>query len=257
MIVANFIVDYVSFVQTLVIVRIASKADSKKSLIILLFTDILATINIFTLAYAFFLSLGLLLILNPRMETPFVVRVQNVESLNEFRATADRLGIQNVLEYENVKVVRLFAENRGAYTRLSTVYVLSRTAVAEGDIGSPLNAFAQRYSFISGPLVPAIGRAELDYQIQEYQFRGTIRHRLNQTQRWFPWYTYSYLQSDAVQDEFIIVASLDPGFSPLDEVRRRANSHIAGLNDRRDTLAWCADSGLLLKADVACDNPLL
>lgn len=260
MVAANIVVDYLSFTQTLVIIRLINKTDSKKSLIVLLFTDFLASINIFTFAYAFFLVLGVTTLLNFQERTHFLVSLEENKPSPQTTEMMKSLEFSNPERYKSVSVLRVLDAEGKPFSGLATAYILAVKPVEPQQvfplIKSILNtefpASAVSLHQESGTLTPF---DEFPDTKVDYSFKGEIDFDLSPLTYWSQWFSAAYLLTDDVQDNFFAVAGLSPGFQKIDSLRNDANRRASEMSMRDIVASWCPiDQPARDKNDTTCED---
>lgn len=244
MILENVIVDYISFTQTLVIIRLINKTDSKKSLFILLFTDLLASINIFTFAYSFFLVLGVLHILNYEERATFVVSFEETEMKPTIQKMISDLGFPNAGRFKHVSTLRINALVPDGPSDLSEGYILSAEAPKPDEMFPMMKAALQRqFPDSSVDLTQETGTVALYKTFPDlktdYVFKGAMNYLLNATGFFGDWFSVGYLLTDDVQDNFFSVTGLSPGFQKIDRLRYEANERVVDVSLRDFVINWC------------------
>lgn len=260
MIAANIIVDYLSFTQTLVIIRLINKTDSKGSLIVLLFTDFLASINIFTFAYAFFLVVGVTTLLNFHERTHILVSIEESKPSPQISEMMKSLEFSNPERYKSVSVLRVLDAEGKPFSGLATAYILAVKPVGPPQVFPLINsilksefpASAVSLHQESGTLTPY---DEFPDTKVEYSFRGEIEFDLSPLTYWSQWFSAAYLLTDDVQDNFFAVAGLSPGFQKIDSLRNDANRRASELSLRDIVVSWCpSDQTARDKNDTTCED---
>ncbi|WP_202379262.1 hypothetical protein [Mesorhizobium sp. 131-2-5] len=224
MIATNFIVDYVSFTQTLILIRLINRTDSKGSILFIFLTDLLASMSIFKFVYAFFLMIGLLHIYNPRVSSDFLVSVTHSEDGD---GTIDQLKDFNKHNYKNLSIIEIYPVAGGSLPIMSAFYVLSDKILSDAEVLERLELSMRKvFPLDDFVLHKSDGYMSLGdaYQTEfKYQAFGKLRYQAN-TGDPSLWYSVAYLQSDRVQDQFAEVATLIPGFQSVDELRTNVHT---------------------------------
>ncbi|NKM26960.1 DHHC zinc finger domain-containing protein [Rhizobium laguerreae] len=241
---ANFIVDYISFTQTLVIIRLINKTDSRKSLIVLLFTDLLASINIFTFVYSFFLVLGVTYLLNFQERTHFVVSLEENEPSAPLTKMMGELGFSDPDRFKNVSILRVTNASGSDSSSLVDAYIFG-TKAPEAGLVFPLVKTVLQTEFPTsatslaqetGTIMPYKNFPDLKV---DYIFKGAMNIGLNPPTFWSHWFSVAYLLTDDVQDNFFAVTGLSPGFQAIDRLRDDANTRVAEMSPRDVVVNWC------------------
>lgn len=257
---ANFIVDYISFTQTLVIIRLINKTDSRRSLFVLLFTDLLASINIFTFAYAFFLVLGVTFLLNFQERAHFLVRLEESEPSASLTKMMGSLGFSNPDRVKNVSILRVINAAESDSSGLANAYILG-TKPAEPELVFPLMKTVLQTEFPSastslaqepGTITPYKNFPSFKV---DYIFKGAMNIGLSPPTFWSQWFSVAYLLTDDVQDNFFAVTGLSPGFQAIDRLRNDASTRVAEMSLRDIVINWCpSDQTRREKNDTSCPD---
>jgi len=258
MVLANVIVDYISFTQTLVIIRLINKTDSRKSLIVLLFTDLLASINIFTFAYAFFLVLGVTSLLNFQERPQFLVSLEESEPSAALTKMMGTLGFAEPDRFTNVSLLRVTKTSDNGSTDLVEAYMLG-TKPAEAGLVFPLLKTVLQTEFPTSSMNLALETGTIapyknypDIKV-EYVFKGFMDIDLSPPSFWIDWFSFAYLLTDEVQDNFFAVTGLSPGFQAIDLLRNNANTRASEMSLRDLVVNWCpTDQTRRDKNDTSC-----
>lgn len=248
MVAGNFIVDYLSFTQTLVLLRLINRQQSKGSIFIIFFTDLLASINIFTFVYALFLTIAILLIANEQRVAEYVVSIEQ-EDVSDATLSAlaayPRLSGQFRTQYK----VGIYGRNVGERPSIVRALFVSEADLTKAELRDGLR-HALEASFPDGAisLRQEDGQAPIEetgaWAPVDFTMVGSIRYWLNASSNFVWWYSNAYLATDDVQDNFFVVATLSPGFQPLDALRARGNQSVMDVNSRGYVAEWCSDSAL-------------
>jgi hypothetical protein len=242
MVMANIIVDYISFTQTLVIVRLINKTDSKKSLVVLLFTDLLASINIFTFAYAFFLVLGVTSMLNFQERSSFLVSIEESTLTEPLTKMMEQLGSANPDRFKNVSVLQLITANDSA--KLADGYILGTQSAEPASVFPMLKSVLEKeFPDSSTSLMQETGTIA-PHQLfptltVDYVFKGAMNIGLSAPSFLGHWYSVGYLLTDDVQDNFFAVTEFSPGFKEIDRLRAEAGMRDAEMSLRDVVVNWC------------------
>lgn len=242
--VGNIIADYLSFTQSLIILGMIRRGTSKASAIFIFITDLLASINIFTFVYAFFLAFALYNLANYETRASFVVSLEedkpDEQIVEYFRknSTIDKLDTQYTAS--------LYHLGYGSRYANATVRIVGPSGVSIEQLGNAILAFMIKLYPESGPeLSLHSGSVALHgtsvFDEHQVQLRGSVAFWLNAKSGFLPWYSSAYLQSDEVQDNFFEVATLSPGLKTLNYVRDLANSQAVASAKADFIFGWCVN----------------
>lgn len=239
----NIIVDYISFCQTLVIINSIGKSKNRSSLIILLFTDILASINIFTLFYALFLAIGVYYITDFEIKTPIAIKIEEINSDDIPKKLIGIYDYMNTYDMNNFARVSIYKKDQKINKTLSTIYLMSDNKITNENVISSIR-LSIRDKIKEIEMEEKEGKIQIDSLFKKenvtYQISGTMTHRANQPGFFHIWYNFSYLLTDEVQDQFIIVTTLSPGFQPIDSLRRSVHTELLTTEKRLSAPVFCS-----------------
>lgn len=242
---SNFVVDYLSFTQTLVLLRLINRSNSKKSLFVIFFTDLLASINIFTFAYALFLAFGVLYIANKQEVADFIISVDSSDVTDEVSEALETLNLADdsfTTQY-TIRIYERAPENAGSSATAIFVSsdVLTLTDLRRGIEQALQGLFPSHNVSLDTETGQAAPEETSSWRAIDYEMAGTIDYWLNESENFRWWYSSAYLVTDDVQDNFFVVATLSPGFQPLDRLRNAGNRNFLNLSDPNYFATWCAD----------------
>ncbi len=246
MVVSNFFVDYLSFTQTLVLIRLINRGQSKSSVFVVFFTDLLASINIFTFAYAAFLAFGVLYITNGREVAEFVVTVDRGEVTDTVGEFVEKIP-QVKGEFQHQYTIDIYERNEKNAGSTAFVYFVSKDELSDLQLRRGLDqAFQTLFPTDNVTLKSETGQAPAEETASwgpvDYEMVGSIEYWWNEPLAFINWYSSAYLVTDDVQDNFFVVATLSPGFQPLDLLRDSGNQNALYLSAANYFTTWCADS---------------
>ncbi|MEL7526675.1 MAG: hypothetical protein AAFN16_12935, partial [Pseudomonadota bacterium] len=255
MIASNFVVDYLSFTQTLVLIRLINRGQSKSSVFVVFFTDLLASINIFTFAYAAFLAFGVLYITNGREVAEFVVTVDKSEVTEKIGDAVEQIP-QIVGVFRNQYSITIFERDAESAGSTATVYFVSKDELSDLQLRRGIEQALQAlFPADNVTLKSEAGQATAEeiawWEPVEYEMVGSIEYWWNEPLAFLYWYSSAYLVTDDVQDNFFAVATLSPGFQPLDLLRDSGNQNVLNLSAANYFTMWCADN---LREPDGCEN---
>ncbi len=252
---SNFFVDFLSFTQTLVLIRLINRGQSRSSIIIVFITDLLSSINIFTFTYAAFLAIGLIYIVNGKERSNFVVKIEKEEITDEVREAIDKIEKIDG-DFSNQYTLELYAINPNHERSTATAYVVSQHDLDVFQLQNLLrNALQSLYPTDDVSLISATGIAEPEetgyWNPVEYEMSGSIYFWWNEPLDFALWYSNAYLATDEVQDNFMAVATLAPGFQPVDLLRNSGNPISLYYSDPNYTFSGCGEK---LQDSEECKN---
>ncbi|MEP3124838.1 MAG: hypothetical protein ABJO52_23415 [Nisaea sp.] len=252
---SNFFVDYLSFTQTLVLIRLINRGQSKGSVFVVFFTDLLASINIFTFAYAAFLAFGVLCITNGREVAEFVVAVDRGEVTDPVGDAVEKT-LQIEGEFQNQYTIKIYELNEENARSTATVYFVSKDELSnlqlQRGFGQALQTlFPADNVTLNSETGLAPAQETASWGPVDYEMLGSIEYWWNEPLGFLNWYSSAYLVTDDVQDNFFVVATLSPGFQPLDLLRDSGNQRALNLSAANYFTTWCADS---TSETDACEN---
>lgn len=257
---ANFIIDYFSFTQTLVIIRLINKTDSNKSLFILLFTDFLASINIFTFAYAFFLILGVTFLLNFQERAYFLVSLEESEPSAPLTKMIGSLGFPDPDRFNKLSIIHVNNVSESGSSLLVDAYILG-TKSADAELVFPLMKTVLQTEFpnssVSLAQEPGTITPYKDFPPfkVDYIFKGAMNIDLSPPTFLSHWFSVAYLLTDDVQDNFFAVTRLSPGFQAIDRLRNDVSTRLAEMSLRDVVVNWCpSDQTRREKNDTSCPD---
>ncbi|MBY3504019.1 hypothetical protein [Rhizobium laguerreae] len=260
MVLANAIVDYVSFTQTLVIIRLINKTDSRKSLFVLLFTDLLASINIFTFTYAFFLVWGVTSLLNFHERGHFVVSIEESAPSAQITEMMGALGFSDPDRFKNVSILRVTNSSENDSSSLVEAYILGAKPADAGLVFPVLKTVLETEFPTSSMLLAQQAGTIAPYKSYpsltvDYVFKGSMNFDLSPPSFWSHWFSAAYLLTDDVQDNFFAVTGLSPGFQAVDRLRSDASTRVAEMSLRDLVVNWCStDQTRREKNDTSCHD---
>lgn len=247
MIASNFFVDYLSFTQTLVLIRLINRRQSKGSVFVVFFTDLLASINIFTFAYAAFLAFGILYIINGREVAEFIVSVEEGDITDAVSGALKQQQIEG--DFSKQYTINLYERNAENALSTATVYFVSSDNLTDPQLRRGVEqALKTLFPDDNVTLKSENGEAPAEESASwvpvDYEMVGSIEYWWNEPIAFLYWYSSAYLVTDDVQDNFFLVATLSPGFQPIYLLRNSGNRNALNASAANYVSVWCSDSSI-------------
>jgi hypothetical protein len=214
----NLLVDYVSFLETVVVLSFIKRSRGYLELIVLFLADFVLTINIFTLGFAVAVA-----------STTFLVATREVKGLVEISYNAEWHDVDNdeLADYPNLKDKRAFSStlvvfDSNGYEGGVDVLVLSNSQFEKIRVIDIFSALMKNDSKLKNvrevDRTKTVGKEsgfELTYPIAlEADYR--YRPRLTQDEA-ESLYSSAYAETSTIQSTFPAFLSLTPLFRPIRE----------------------------------------
>ena len=222
----------------------------------MIFTDLLASINIFTFAYAFFLSIGVLFVYNTEETIKFYISLNDVDA-SELRQ-ALLVTEANLSGLEQAMNAKVYTEGKETPNDVSSIYVLSSKKLSAPEFLTALKSI--QHGSNEQPSTMQIGEGSLvDKYSREgklnYSISGQTKTLLNVRRSYERWYSQAYILADDVQDNFFKVTGLSPGFQPLEDLRTLSFNQIIELYGDQTFVKWCISEQKIMQInDSSCKD---